>query len=742
MNANQHPQFHQESDRLDKTLKHVHLTIDAVDRFTERSKDNLRDAMSEIDTQEASSSYIDAMISTQFIEIANRNYDSLMRAKDKPYFARIDFIQSGKESIESFYIGKTSILKDGDFTPLVVDWRAPIASLYYEGRIGDNHYESEGDTYSGELTLKRQFAIEKGVLGDITDVDITTNDAFLQASLEANADKRLKDIASTIQAEQNKIIRASMRKPLIVQGVAGSGKTTIALHRIAYFIYTYEKTFRPDSFMIIAPNRLFINYISEVLPELGVENVNQTTYQDLMFSILGKKLKLHAKHTVLVNLINHSDNAEIEAEVAKIKGSIEFVKALEAYLTLYEKDITPTVHCDFFDERVASRVEVRSWFLSHFAHLPYSQRIKEIQKLLENRLKSIYKERLKQLQENYDAKIDHILRKEAPSDERREKVVSLMMKRDLLLEETKQLNKSLIRDYMRLFKKSDPFLLYSDFLKSIDNYLENVPRLKSGLTKNDTFDLEDVSPLTLIGYRCHGSVADIDISTVVVDEAQDFSSAEFYVLKMVLKTSRMTLLGDLSQGILAYRGTQNWQKMMHDVFPEDEPNYMTLVQSYRTTVEIMTEASLVLNRLNQEDLVTAKPVIRHGEAPIKCHFHSEKELIKASILKIEEWQAKKFKSMAIIAKTQNECLHIQHELAKSSIKTEILTDQSLIYNAGVVIVPSYLAKGLEFDAVLVVSLSQSYTDSERDIKLLYVAMTRALHQLDLYYIKGNIQAFE
>ena len=533
-----------------------------------------------------------------------------------------------------------------------------------------------------------------------------------------------------------------MRKPLIVQGVAGSGKTTIALHRIAYFIYTYEKTFKPDSFMIIAPNRLFINYISEVLPELGVEKVNQTTYQDLMFSILGKKLKLHAKHTVLVNLINNNENAEVEAEIAHIKGSIGFVKSIESYLDNYEKDITPTVHCDFFDERVASRVEVRSWFLSHFAHLPYAHRIKEIQKLLENRLKSIYKERLKHLQESYDAKIDHILRKEVPSEERREKVVGLMTKRDLLIEETKQLNKTLIRGYMRLFKKSDPFELYSDFLKSIDTYIENAPIMKHDFSKADTFDLEDVSPLTLIGFKCHGSVADLDISTVVVDEAQDFSSAEFYVLKTVLKTSRMTLLGDLSQGILAYRGTQNWQKMMDEVFPEDEPNYMTLVQSYRTTVEIMTEASQVLKRLNQEGLVTAKPVIRHGDAPIKRAFQLEKELLSSTIEKIEEWHTKAYKSMAIIAKTQKECLHIQHELAKRNITTEILTDQSLIYNAGVVIVPSYLAKGLEFDAVLVVSLAQSYTDSERDIKLLYVAMTRALHQLDLYYIKGNIQAFE
>ena len=197
------------------------------------------------------------------------------------------------------YIGKTSLLREGAFTPLVVDWRAPVANLYYEGRLGENTYESEGDIYEGELLLKRQIAIENAQLVDFIDVDITTNDAFLQASLEASADKRLKDIASTIQAEQNRVIRANMRRPLIVQGVAGSGKTTIALHRIAYFIYTYEKTFNPETFMILAPNRLFINYISEVLPELGVEKVKQTTFIDFMSELIGKKINLVDRKSVV-----------------------------------------------------------------------------------------------------------------------------------------------------------------------------------------------------------------------------------------------------------------------------------------------------------------------------------------------------------------------------------------------------------------------------------------------------------
>ena len=281
-----------EQERLTLTKSHIEKTLKNVEAYRRQYKENIKDAMSELDTQESSQNYINVMVNTQFVEIANKNYDKLVKALKKPYFARIDFREKGSEKDEQFYIGKTSILKDNEFTPLVVDWRAPVSNLYYEGRLGTTTYESEGEMYEGELLLKRQITIEDGHLVNIIDVDITTNDAFLQASLEASADQRLKDIASTIQAEQNRVIRASMRRPLIVQGAAGSGKTTIALHRIAYFIYTYEKSFNPENFLIIAPNRLFINYISEVLPELGVEKVKQTTYIDFIFECLGFKLKL------------------------------------------------------------------------------------------------------------------------------------------------------------------------------------------------------------------------------------------------------------------------------------------------------------------------------------------------------------------------------------------------------------------------------------------------------------------
>ena len=204
-----------------------------------------------------------------------RNLESRVRGLEKsiekPYFARVDFKEEGKENIQRLYIGKTSLVDDKSNELLIVDWRAPIATLYYEGRLGEAKYDCEDGVIGGNISLKRQYAIEKSKLIDIYDIDITTNDEFLQASLNSLKDNRLKDIVSTIQEEQNRVIRADMWKPLIVQGAAGGGKTTIALHRIAYLLYNYEKTLSPDNFMIIAPNRFFLSYISDVLPELGVD---------------------------------------------------------------------------------------------------------------------------------------------------------------------------------------------------------------------------------------------------------------------------------------------------------------------------------------------------------------------------------------------------------------------------------------------------------------------------------------
>lgn len=232
-----------------------------------------------------------------------KKLEDIKKIKDKPYFARMDFKEETK-NLEKFYIGKISLLDNKTAYPIIVDWRAPISNLYYEGKIGPAEYECLGEKIKGEIYLKRQYVIENQELKKYVNINVTGNDELLQNALEEKADDRLKNIVATIQDEQNKIIRADINRPLIVQGVAGSGKTTIALHRIAYLIYNYEKEFKPSEFMIIAPTKFFLNYISNILPDLGVDDVRQCTFEDFAYDVIGKKLKISDNNEKLVVIVN------------------------------------------------------------------------------------------------------------------------------------------------------------------------------------------------------------------------------------------------------------------------------------------------------------------------------------------------------------------------------------------------------------------------------------------------------
>ena len=260
---------------------------------------------------------------------------NLEKALISPYFARIEFKANDSKNAEKIYIGKTNIF-DEDSNIAVVDWRAPISSVYYDGKIGKTQYKCPEGIIEGDLLHKRQYIIEEAKLIDYNDIDITTNDQMLQDCLNENSDVRLKNIVSTIQSEQNKIIRANMFKPLIVQGVAGSGKTTVALHRIAYLVYTYEKTFRPDEFLIIAPNKFFLDYISNVLPDLGVDNVRQQTFEEFSLEIIGENIKIKNSNDELSKIVSE-DSVEIQVILnsAKFKSCLKFKKIRKSYQRLY-----------------------------------------------------------------------------------------------------------------------------------------------------------------------------------------------------------------------------------------------------------------------------------------------------------------------------------------------------------------------------------------------------------------------
>ncbi len=761
MSGKDHPAYKVEKERLDDTIDYIEKTIDATEKYKELYKENIHDAMINLDYLDSSQSYISVIVNTKFMEMAERNYDHLLRARKKPYFARIDFKQKNSNHVDKVYIGKMALSRAEDNIPLIVDWRSPIANVYYEGRLGEVSYKTEVGIEEGELSLKRQFAIENGEMESILDIDITTTDTFLQASLDTHAEKKLKDIASTIQSEQNRVIRADMDRPLIVQGAAGSGKTTIALHRIAYFIYTYEKTFDPDNFMIIAPNRLFINYISEVLPELGVEQVKQTTFIDFMKEIIGIKYKITNPDEKLISFIHGQNDSESSRKnelvqwASAFKGSLDFKDMIDLYVDHLVEGFVPDVDFQLEGRIFFTAEEIKRLFVEEYKHLPVYKRMDEIKKSLSNMLKREKNQILKDLEAYYDKQIDYMREHIEASEERRLNLVALIDERDQKLKTMKNTIKTLVNKYLAKFPKQELLYYYNEIVTqeaTIERFLSNQVEAKKlkylcsyakELLGHKKIELEDLAPLAYLKYRVFGFEKKITINSVVMDEAQDFSLFQFYVLRKILNTNRFTLLGDLSQGIHSYRGISNWNEVLEQVFGKGKSNYMTLEQSYRTTIEIMNVANEIIKQYENPNIVLAKPVIRHGEKPEVKSFDSPYELIERVESQVQNLEKEGFKSIALICKTTDECLKVKKDLDKNKkIQAYLLKGEDERYEAGVVIVPSYLAKGLEFDAVLILNLDEKYLDHELDIKLLYVAMTRPMHRLYVFHQKGTMPLLE
>ncbi|MFZ5944002.1 MAG: RNA polymerase recycling motor HelD [Bacillota bacterium] len=745
------PDFHIENERLDFTKEKIKDAVLRIENNKEKYQQDIKQAMLDLDYLDSSQSYITILTTAQFMKMDRDSYERLIKGINKPYFARIDFKATDFKK-QRYYIGKFSLMDDKSKEPIVIDWRSPIASVYYEGRLGEVEYKSPQGVIEGALSLKRQFTIEDGQLIDYIDIDITTNDAFLQASLEAGADNRLKDIASSIQAEQNRVIRADITGPLIVQGVAGSGKTTIALHRIAYLIYTYEDKFVPENFMVIAPNRLFINYISEVLPELGVERINQTTYADFVLGLIGHKFKVINPHEKLVELIEDNLNEkerDLLRKAAGFKGSLVFKEIIDKYIENLEAAFLPVEDFALENHVIYSYQELKRLFLEEYRFLPLYKRLPLIKKVLNNKLKTAKQKILQEIEDRYNKEIELIRYSWEESEETRLKLIGLADERDEKLKEIKSPSSTIIKKYLAKMPNRDLYAYYQDVISNLENLttasgkiveeelVQFLSQKSLGLLDKKSLEYEDLAALVYLKHRLFGFDEKIEVNHVVIDEAQDFNLFQFYILKTILNTNHFSILGDLSQGIYSYRGTNDWQEVISQIFSDTPCQFLTLEQSYRTTIEIMDLANKVIKNVQLPNIILAKPVIRHGDKPLVAEFKNTKEIIKSITQKLNDLQGK-YKSTAIICKTLDDCKLVKSHLHKEGIKADILKGDEKEYHGGIVIVPSYIAKGLEFDIVFIVSINGKYALHDLDVKLLYVAITRAMHKLYVYSLEGKI----
>ena len=339
------------NDELKKEKETLHSTI-------EKYKDVMKYYNSRIDAIPRMYKDNPSMISN-FIEMYSERLRLMEKSIDKPYFARIDFARDGEKKIEQLYIGKVGVM-DEDNNNITIDWRAPVSSMYYDSNIGKASYKAPEGSCTGELLLKRQYDIENGQLKSFQDVDTVSNDDLLKPYLSASADNRLKNIVSTIQQEQNSIIREPISKNIIIQGVAGSGKTTVALHRIAYLVYNYRDKIRPNQYLVIGPNKFFVNYISSVLPDLDVENVKQLTYEELCAEVLNEDIKLIDEDKKLITSISNENLLQYE----KFKVSMDFKKALDKFIQEMEENIIPEKSIEIKEYEVISSNLIKSIYSS------------------------------------------------------------------------------------------------------------------------------------------------------------------------------------------------------------------------------------------------------------------------------------------------------------------------------------------------------------------------------------------
>lgn len=592
---------------------------------------------------------------------------SIERAKENPYFARIDFASKNKDIC---YIGKLGV-SDYDNNIITVDWRAPISSLYYDSNVGDASYMSPEGVVKGKLLLKRQYQIENGKLINFNDVDTVSNDELLKPYLSVSADNRLKNIVSTIQSEQNKIIREKLGKNLVIQGVAGSGKTTVALHRIAYLVYNNRKLFKASDYMVIGPNKFFVSYISGILPDLDVNGVTEYTMDELMLKYVDEKYTID----------NSFDKIKDIDEISRFKTSMEIKKEIDKYFR--NLNILPDKDFYINDVKILSKSFIKN---------TYDEINKSTFKSVKSRI-----ERLILLLNKY-------------INDNKEKIVSKLISdkvdKKVIYEVKNNMNNHLKKYFVILNKKIKD--MYLNILKENNIDIKDI--------KQNKIEIEDIPSLIYIKYKLSGSDIFNNYKHIVIDEAQDYGEFNFYVLKKIFKNATFSIYGDLAQSLYSYRSINNWE-CLNDIF--DNLEILKLNKSYRTTIEIMEEANKINELLKLDKAI---PVIRHGD---------KVEYTNREIIDLINELKEKYKTIAVITKTQDESDNLYEEL-KDKIDINLINSSNLNYDSDINILPSYLSKGLEFDSVIIINKNEFKKESVLDMKLLYVSMTRALHKL---YIK-------
>jgi len=614
---------------------------------------------------------------------------------DTPYFGKIVFKTKlyGNERLLPIYIGKFALMDPKTFQPLISDWRAPIANIYYEnsGPTNNLQYDTPSGLKQGDLIQKRQFSIAEARIRHIYDAKSgnAAADEFLLSQLTERLGQKLKDIVATIQEQQNKIIREEIDKPVVIQGVAGSGKTTILLHRLAYLFYTYKEKIHPEKTLIIGPNKVFLDYISDVLPSLGIEHVETNTYLFWAKKILG----WDDKYTLFPG--------EEDLEIKEFKGSKQFISILDSYFDEFESNLLdniPYIRKELIRERYYELKETHP-LITMDERLTLALEFAFVQKQFKEKITGTFRDR-----DGYD-------------NEKKKEITKYFNRNTLPIE-----------IYREMFKKG-----YIN--KKISKYtLEGVAR--KGRLK--IFRMEDLAPIVYLHLKLHGHKEN-EKEYVMLDEAQDLSIVQILTLLQISKNQNITIAGDLAQSIIPPFYIKDWESVI-DLFKKfnlEKYSYHQLNRCYRTTLEIIEFANRIFRERFPKTYKLPEAVLRHGEDIHMIDNQkdidnlSEKEVLNFINLLQKEFE-KGSVTCAVVCPNKEYALKTYKRLSKyqNKLSKDIVDFTQENYKTGVLVLPIENAKGLEFDTVILLDVnSDTYPDTELSTRLFYVAITRALHRL-------------
>lgn len=648
----------------------------------------------------------------------------LEKLLDSPYFARIDFVIDEFDEKEKIYIGMSSLIDDDTMDIIIYDWRAPISSMYYEYELGEASYKAANRTVTGKVELKRQYKIQRSTLVYMFDSSIKIDDEILQEMLSKSADDKMKNIVVSIQKEQDKIIRDEDARVLIVQGAAGSGKTSIALHRIAYLLYRQrDEGLNSKNVVIFSPNQIFNDYISDVLPELGEENVHQTTFYEYSRSCIGNEIELESLHSQMDYMLSQQNGSReylLRKNSIAYKSSERFLEILDKYLALINKYHEYFEDITFNDIMIASKKELEKLYSEDYKNYAPVKRMKKISDRINYLLRPYTGERLKQLQKEIE---------EGEDEEFNVKQVS----RAKLHGELKGLQGKVdamtridpYELFVRLF--ADRRLYAAMAGESVSEDIKTMLDYSADYMHQNKLYFEDIAPYLYFKGLLEGTLYIADIRHVVIDEAQDYSFLQYQILKKLFRYASFTILGDINQAINTFMHAADYNRAS-DMFSDYGAEVMKLSKSYRSTREIWELAEHVLPSTSNQ-----QPISRHGEKPQFVRLNNHGSMNNYVADKLKELADQGMKSIAVICKTAEQCQHLYSIIKDRVVLVNVIVSENSRLTAGTCIIPSYLAKGLEFDAVVLYDISKANYDGEELRKLMYTMCTRALHKLFAVY---------